>query len=313
MASISTERYTPLRQEEWDRQVALSRNATFLFQRPFMDYHSQRFTDCSLMFCKGSKLIALLPANCLEDKVCSHQGLTYGGFILGRDAGVEDCLQLFELALSYYSELGFKRFYYKALPSIYHQQPSQDDLYCLFRYHARRVACNISTCIDSGCRNAFNRFRRTALRKAKENGVEVEETSDYAPFWKILSENLSGKYHTLPVHSLQEIEMLAGRFPENIKLYTASHNGEPLAGAVLFLTDTVAHTQYLSTTPAGKTVGALDAVLQFAMEKYLPQRRYFDFGISTEQDGWFLNSGLISQKEGFGGTGVVYNHYLIDL
>lgn len=30
-------------------------------------------------------------------------------------------------------------------------------------------------------------------------------------------------------------------------------------------------------------------------------KKYFDFGISTEQNGKYLNEGLIAQKEGFGG------------
>ncbi|EIA46149.1 hypothetical protein cco111_09042, partial [Campylobacter coli 2680] len=37
--------------------------------------------------------------------------------------------------------------------------------------------------------------------------------------------------------------------------------------------------------------------------------KYFDFGISTENGGQFLNHGLISQKEEFGGRGVIYDFY----
>ena len=41
--------------------------------------------------------------------------------------------------------------------------------------------------------------------------------------------------------------------------------------------------------------------------------RYFDFGISTEKGGAYLNTGLLSQKEGFGARGVIYETYRIDL
>ena len=38
-------------------------------------------------------------------------------------------------------------------------------------------------------------------------------------------------------------------------------------------------------------------------------RRYFSFGISTEQAGQYLNEGLIAQKEGFGARTVVHDFY----
>ena len=39
----------------------------------------------------------------------------------------------------------------------------------------------------------------------------------------------------------------------------------------------------------------------------------FDFGVSTEQRGSYLNEGLIFQKEGFGGRAICYDTYAIDL
>lgn len=36
---------------------------------------------------------------------------------------------------------------------------------------------------------------------------------------------------------------------------------------------------------------------------------YLDFGTSTEQQGAWLNEGLIAHKEGYGGRGVVYDTY----
>ena len=41
--------YTNQLKDEWDSFVRLSKNGTFLFERGFMDYHSDRFDDCSLM------------------------------------------------------------------------------------------------------------------------------------------------------------------------------------------------------------------------------------------------------------------------
>jgi hypothetical protein len=45
------------------------------------------------------------------------------------------------------------------------------------------------------------------------------------------------------------------------------------------------------------------------IEQALQQHPYFDFGISTERDGEYLNAQLAYQKEGFGGRGLCYDHY----
>lgn len=74
--------YSPDRQDEWDEFVAQSRNGTFLLCRGYMDYHADRFTDCSLMIYYGRQLLALLPGHLEGQTYCSHNGLTYGGLLL---------------------------------------------------------------------------------------------------------------------------------------------------------------------------------------------------------------------------------------
>ena len=66
----------------WNAFVSNSPNATFLFNRNFMDYHSDRFSDFSLMIFSSKKLVAILPANRVGDTLYSHQGLTYGGLVV---------------------------------------------------------------------------------------------------------------------------------------------------------------------------------------------------------------------------------------
>ena len=65
--------YTPDKADEWNRFVAKSKNGTFLFDRQFMDYHADRFTDASLMFYRDNSLYALLPANVKGDVKQSRQ------------------------------------------------------------------------------------------------------------------------------------------------------------------------------------------------------------------------------------------------
>jgi len=61
--SIQVCRYSQSNQAEWDAFVAASKNATFLFCRDYMDYHHDRFQDCSLMLRdEKNVLLAILPA-----------------------------------------------------------------------------------------------------------------------------------------------------------------------------------------------------------------------------------------------------------
>ena len=51
-------RYTADRADEWNQFVRASKNGTFLFDRRFMDYHSDRFRDHSLMVFRDHRLYA---------------------------------------------------------------------------------------------------------------------------------------------------------------------------------------------------------------------------------------------------------------
>ena len=75
-------RYTAEKAAEWNQFVAQSKNGTFLFDRQYMDYHSDRFEDNSLMFYLEGRLYGVMPANRVGDVLYSHQGLTYGGLVM---------------------------------------------------------------------------------------------------------------------------------------------------------------------------------------------------------------------------------------
>src|SRR5208282_6405290 len=98
------ERYSEDRQQEWDSFVNTAKNATFLFLRRYMDYHSSRFADHSLMVFHGQKLVALLPANLAANgMLISHEGLTYGGLVVSRAATLHQVLACFHAVLRHLS------------------------------------------------------------------------------------------------------------------------------------------------------------------------------------------------------------------
>ena len=87
--------------EEWDAFVRTSKNGTFLHERRFMDYHADRFSDCSLMIYEDNELVALFPANwdANEFVLYSHQGLTYGGLLLTSETTQHLVLQIMQDSL----------------------------------------------------------------------------------------------------------------------------------------------------------------------------------------------------------------------
>lgn len=299
----------------WDAFVGASRNGTFLFKRGFMDYHSDRFADCSMMARDSrGQLLAVLPANRVEDTLYSHQGLTYGGWIMADRCTGPVMLDVMEASLKWMRCQGVKELVYKPVPHIYHRYPAEEDVYALFRAGASVSEVNLSSAIDLGAPMRFNENSRRALRRASATDVAVAETDDYAAFWSILEEVLSSRHNASPVHSLEEIRLLHSRFPGHIRLHGAySTDGRMIAGTVIFDTGVVAHAQYIASSAEGRGCGALALLFHRLITVEYAHRRYFDFGISNESHGLYLNAGLISQKSGFGGRGTAYTTYALPL
>lgn len=304
---------------DWDALVQRSRNGTFLFERRYMDYHAERFPDASLLFYNNQRLMGVFPASVDGDRVISHGGLTYGGIVIGPDAHASDVGDMLEMAVEYYRNKGYKTLIVKPVPYIYHTQPSDDELYWLYRSGSQLTARGLSTAVKLGNPLPFTTLRKRKVRQALREGLVVQSTSsatDYGQFWQILSDVLMAKHGKLPVHCIDEILLLRSRFPENILLQVVKHpeTHEILAGTLLFVDKQVVHAQYIAASEKGKRAGALDLLFHRLITQYSNSSfQYFDFGISTEDFGNYLNEGLLFQKEGFGGRSVVYDAYTIKL
>lgn len=307
-------RYRREDKELWNSFVSKARNTTFLFDRNYMDYHADRFDDNSFMFYHKGKLKAVLPANVAGDTLYSHQGLTYGGLLLDKKATVEDVLECFDSLNSWLRENGISKVVYKALPWIYQQYPSEEDLYALtWKCKAQLISRDISSSIVIDNKLKFAESRKSGIRKALSLNIEVGESNDVDGFWHVLEDNLGNRYNAKPVHTSSEMKLLMSRFPNNIRLYVAKMNGEIVGGTLIYVTPQVVHTQYISASVEGKKHGALDLLFDYIINKVYANCRYFDFGKSTEQGGAYLNEPLIFQKEGFGGRGVCYDWYQWEL
>lgn len=311
---LHIKRYNETDKDSWNQFVSESKNGTFLFNRNYIDYHNDRFVDFSVIIYSDNKIIALFPASISSpNRVVSHGGLTYGGVISDINMTTELMIEVFNLLLSFYSDHDIKEIVYKRVPSIYYDYPSDEDLYVLYRLNASLIRRDISSTISLGNKIPFSSRRIRAIKKAKKNNLIVQESKNYSEYMSLLNSVLQLHHGVRAVHSTQEIEKLANSFPHNIKLYVSlDDKNKIVAGVVVYINKGTVHAQYIANSEDGRKIGALDYLFDFLINDEFADKRWFDFGICTENNGNYLNVGLITQKQEFGGRGVVYDFYLIN-
>jgi len=305
---IELVRYQAESKPIWDAVVDKAKNATFLHYRDYVDYHAARFADHSILVFKSGKAIAAFPCNIVDDQVYSHGGLTYGGLLYGKDVHAATVLEIFEALGNYFREIGKRKIIYKVVPQIFHNYPADEDLYALTRVGAFLTRRDLSSVIEIAHRPKLSDSRKSTARKAEKAGAVAVELDDFHEFHALLAHVLS-KFGAAPVHSVDELELLKARFPERIRLFGTLIGGRLYAACLAYDCGHVVHTQYLASSDEGRQIGALDYLLLNLIEKYFSGKKFLSFGISTEQQGRVLNTGLISQKEGFGGRGIVHDFY----
>jgi len=310
---ISITRYTDSLKQEWDHFIESSKNGVFLFFRNYMDYHKDRYTDHSFIFWKNNKPIAVLPANEDGKLLVSHGGLTFGGLIMSLEIRTTEVLEIFELLCNYCVSYGFQAIIYKLIPFAFCNYPAEEDKYALFKFNAQLIKRDISSVLSlQENKIRFSEGKRQAVAKCEKTGLKVVESNDFSAYWELLGEVLS-KFNVKPVHSLQEITYLKNKMPDKIKLYEARLNDSLLAGVVIYDYSRVVHTQYMANSIEGRNMGALDYLNYVLINQIYFERKYFSWGISTEQGGKNLNTGLMQQKEMMGGRGITLDVYRIDL
>jgi hypothetical protein len=309
--AYKVERYSPERKAAWDAFLIEAKNATFLFRRDYMDYHSDRFADHSLMIYCDGELAGVLPANLAADgTLISHEGLTYGGLAVRRAATMTEVLAGFHACLSYLDEQNIAKVLYKRCPSFYSTLPDDEMAYAFFVLEAQLCRRDCAMVVNLAERLPLRKDRRTGISKAQRSGVRVLQESNFAPFWEqVLAPRLAGRYGAKPVHTVAEITLLARRFPEQIKQFSAYCGDEIVAGTTIYETPQVAHSQYSAVSERGRKLGALDFLYGWLIDVCYKAKRFFDFGTCNENQGRRLNHGLLDWKEAFGGRCYAHDFY----
>ena len=313
---IRIEKYVDEKSDVWNQFNKESKNYLFMFDRKYMDYHRDRFKDHSLMFYDEDKLIALLPMSEHDDFLISHGGLTYGGFITDTRMKQHTMMDCFGELIKYAKENGFKNIRYKCIPHIYHNQPAEEDRFALFANGAKLDTVDVSTYVYLESPLKMPKGRRAQISRAKREGVVIEELTDLEDFNKFIdleNEVLTERHDVHAVHTGEELKHLRDWLPENIHLYASIKDGNIIAGTVVYEYENVVHTQYMAANDEARTIGALDLAVSTVIDHYKDNKSWLDFGISTEHGKIYLNEGLCSQKEGFGGRTGVYEIWELNI
>jgi hypothetical protein len=310
---ISIDLYTEEKKAEWNTFIRNAKNGLFLFDRNYMDYHQSRFRDHSLMAYNNKRLIACIPAHCEHGLLISHAGLTFGGVISDPSMRTTTMLEIFEALVLHACEGGIEVVRYKCVPYIYQTLPSGEDLYALFIHEANLYRRDLSSAIYMPELKKPERDRVRRLRKATRSGLTVKEDRNYREYWLILEDNLWKRHKVKPVHSLEEIIWLSSQFPENIRLFSCYDREDLVAGVIVYESRNVAHIQYSACSERGRDLSALDFVYDSLIHRVFVGKRYFDFGISTEQEGKHLNHNLTNFKESYGAGAFVHDIYEMNI
>lgn len=305
--SIKVIRYENQLKNNWDGFVNEAKNGTFLFQRNFMEYHSDRFDDFSLMFFSDNELVALLPA-CKMDTVCySHKGLTYGSLIVKKECKFQLYKDIFTSLIVFLNEQKFAELIIKTVPSIY-CETANDELPFLHQFYGSSVEMNIGSVIYNRKEIVFSKSVVRNAINAQKKGIVIRKSNDFTTFWNdLLQPRLEERFNKKPIHSLDEIIYLKERFPDEIELHAAFLNDEMIAGTILFNNKNFVKSQYIASKSNYNKLGGLD-LLHYEIIKNL-KTDYFDFGTSSEDFSTAENSNLLAWKEQFGARTIVFTIY----
>ncbi|WP_378183304.1 GNAT family N-acetyltransferase [Aquimarina sp. SS2-1] len=281
----------------WNSFIDGSKNGTFLFHRDFMEYHSDRFEDFSLLIFDGTKLVGVFPANIKNKALHSHQGLTYGGLILDKSIGGEKVKNILIDMTDFLRSREVNSLIIKSIPGFYHQKPSNELAFFFSELGAELYRRDLNLAIDYRLPMNIHKNKLKHYEKRKNIGFVIEEIDDFSDFWnQVLTPRLEEKHHTKPVHSLKEIHLLKKKFPQNIKQFVISLDNEVLAGITIFKTKEVVKSQYGAVTNDGQVYRALDFLFITLIKRYKEEGyKFFDMGTVTQS-----NFGLLKQKEELG-------------
>lgn len=314
------QKYSEDMKQEWDEFVLIKAvNGTFLQTRKFLSYHSkERFKDTSIIvYDHKGRIAAVVPACESEEDgkkiFYSHRGSTFGGIVYDQKHNTAASMRYIVEALEQYlKEQNFLKVYLKITPSIYCKESSGLLQYILFLYGFSEYTeldtfINLKECKDDIIMN-FNETKRKHIRRLEKKGLvfrKIETDNEVREFHRLLTLNLM-KYGVKPIHSIEDLlDFKNVRLKDNVSFFGVYLGKEQLAGGMMFDFGNkgVIHAQNLSRDPNNCELDAIEYLYYGVIKEYRERGyRYLSWGISTENQGKYLNMGLIRNKESYGSS-----------
>ena len=266
-----------------------------------MEYHSDRFKDASYLVLKKNNVVAVLPANSVDDIIHSHQGLSYGGLILKPSLKLNEVILIFEALLNQLSIDGFKTLDLKFIPDFYVLQSTNELKYLVHILNAELYKRDVLSVLDLKSSLPYNSSTKQAIKQAEDQSFKVKEVEEVESFWnELLIPNLKKRHQAKPVHSATEMQKLKQRFPFNIRQFNVYNDDLLISGCTVFETKTTAHVQYIAGSAVKSERVAIDYLHHYLISRVFNEKYFFDFGASTTNKGKNINEGLLFWKERFG-------------
>ena len=301
--------YEPSDRGRWDEFVAQARTGHFMFSRDYLEYHGERFADASLLFHRDERLVAVLPAHRDGEALVSHAGLPFAGVLSAPRTRLETVSGIFDAIAATLAAEGLERLVYRAVPHPYHRVPAEEDLFELHRRGATLFDARPGSFIPLGAAPGFSRKRREALSRPRRAGVRVGPSKEIGAFMDLCAEFLQRRHAAEPLHSREEMELLASRFPDAIRLYAAWAGESLLGGLVVYRSEPCSRVQHLAMTEEGIAVGAIDAVYDHVLHHVPDLGRFLDVGTSLDPTTGEVNSSLLFYKESLGASVVLQRSF----
>lgn len=314
----------------WDRFIqSEDTNGEFINTHRYLSYHpADRFHDvsCAIIDEDNQQVRCVFPAITVPAQpknVVSHQGTSFAGPIFSTHSKVPEISEYFKLIEAHFKERGMEVLRSRCKPLLFWpKNTSREELDWVFFHRGYFLnGANLGNFIDFTetpdilFLEMCSGKRRNQIKKSLTNALVFREEKQVSKnSWSELEKNIQTKFSTSPTHSFDEISELQSRFPQNIRSFYVYSGMEYAAMAVVYIYKTVFHTQYLDLNYKFSSEYA-HLFLVYHLVKIALEEKFkgFSFGPSTESWGKILNEGLYSYKRQYGGYGVMYPEFLLNL
>ncbi len=320
-------KYSHNMNNDWDQFVSNSFNGTIFHKRQFLSYHIDRkFDDCSLLFKKRGKIIAILPAavvkNGVEKIFFSHPGASFGG-IIHKNISFDDSDKIIELTNTFCEKNNYNNIFIVQTPSIYNKHQSDEIIdYVLKINNYNNVENYISNVlmIDKDTDGQLFKISKNKNRSIsyyenliKKHCLNFKWTDDFNDFYPILINNKK-KHNSKPTHSKEELDYLKKIFPNDILQLMLYSNNTPIAGMTIFKANTKGAILFYSMFDYEYNKMQPIALLMHYIIRWAKKNNltFIDYGVShmpQAENPLTPSRSLIKFKEEFGCFGVIRNAY----